>query len=471
MLNSVKSKYFLAAEKEIHLLEKKYKNKLIINSDLSRSIVSFQANKIESVFRWFHYREGFSKTLIDYLLNYLNAKEGDVLLDPFAGTGASAFASSKYGLDSYAVELLPVGCFFMKARKAFNTLKNKTIIKYAEEGLKNKYWLSCNKITWSYPHLRITKGAFNTETELEISKYKSWVKTLNGNKKIFFDFVLFSILEKISYTRKDGQYLRWDHRAKRNIKTKFDKGVIESFDNALCEKLNNIIDDLKHNDNYELFESVNTKHEGNVKIFCGSVFEKINDIPNKCIDYVITSPPYCNRYDYTRTYALELAYLNIDEIKIRSLRQTLLTCTVENKPKEFAHIPNQLIKLAEKTFKSQKALSYIINFLEDESKQGMLNNKGIVSMVKGYFYDTTVHLYQAADKMKTGGIYVMVNDNVSYNGLNIPVDCILTSIAEAIGFKCEVIWVLPNGKGKSSQQMAKYGRNEQRKCVYIWSKL
>jgi len=45
----------------------------------------------------------------------------------------------------------------------------------------------------------------------------------------------------------------------------------------------------------------------------------------------MTSPPYCNRYDYTRTYALELALLGIDEQGLLRLRQEMLSCTVENR--------------------------------------------------------------------------------------------------------------------------------------------
>lgn len=62
----------------------------------------------------------------------------------------------------------------------------------------------------------------------------------------------------------------------------------------------------------------------------------------------------------------------------------------------------------------------------------------------------------------------MVNDNVRYEGANIPVDLILSEIAGKAGLALERIWVLPNGKGNSSQQMGEHGREEMRKCVYMW---
>ena len=54
------------------------------------------------------------------------------------------------------------------------------------------------------------------------------------------------MLEEISFTRKDGQYLRWDHRSGRgNGKKKFDKGEIKEFNQSITRKLKDIVDDLK----------------------------------------------------------------------------------------------------------------------------------------------------------------------------------------------------------------------------------
>ena len=64
----------------------------------------------------------------------------------------------------------------------------------------------------------------------------------------------------------------------------------------------------------------------------------------------------------------------------------------------------------------------------------------------------------------------MVNDNVRYAGASISVDMILAEIAEKLGFQVESILVLPNGKGNSSQQMGEHGREELRKCIYVWRK-
>lgn len=465
---------YRAAEACIKKLEKKYNSSLEINFDLDRKLVSFQANKSEPIFRWFHYREGFSKQLVEYILEECNIKSGDTLLDPFAGTGAAPFVAASYSnVHGIAIELMPVGAFFIKCRNAFANLSSDELISFAQKTLESREkWLGISP-NWHFQHLNITRDAFSSESEKELCQYKTWIgKQKNVNYKLFLDFVSFSILEKFSYTRKDGQYLRWDYRSPRFVgkekKTSFDKGPVYSFIDALNDKLEQIISDLKSKD--DLFDDIPRLNTNTIEILQGSVLNKIDEIPDNSIDIVITSPPYCNRYDYTRTYALELAYLGANEESIRELRQTLLTCTVENKPKLFDWLDVDLKIQVDKVFKKQECLSHIISFLTVEAERGTLNNKGIKTMVEGYFYDSTVHLAQVSKKLKSGAYYVMVNDNVRYNGLEIPVDLLLCEIASQFDLITEKIWVLPRGKGNSSQQMKKHGRSELRKCVYIWKK-
>ena len=84
-------------------------------------------------------------------------------------------------------------------------------------------------------------------------------------------------------------------------------------------------------------------------------------------------------------------------------------------------------------------------------------------MVRNYFFEIALIIFECARVLKPGAPLIMVTDNVRYEGANIPVDLILSSIAQEAGFDVEKIWVLPNGKGNSSQQMGLHGREETRK--------
>ncbi|MBI1877274.1 MAG: site-specific DNA-methyltransferase, partial [Chloroflexi bacterium] len=186
-------------------------------------------------------------------------------------------------------------------------------------------------------------------------------------------------------------------------------------------------------------------------------------------DAIITSPPYCNRYDYTRTYALELALLGTDEKGLVRLRQEMLSCTVENRAKDLLKMNSGWIE-AIAAADGQKLLQTILQYLDDQKTQGVLNNNGIPRMVRGYFYEMACVIAECSRVLKPQALLFMVNDNVRYAGASISVDMILSNLAEKLGFCIEKILVLPDGKGNSSQQMGTHGREPLRKCVYVWRK-
>jgi DNA modification methylase len=446
--------------------------------NLSRKVVSFQANKEEPVYRWFKYKEGFSSNLVQHFLTEYSEKPGRVL-DPFAGVGTTLFAGQELGWQSYGIELLPVGPFVIKTRQALKEVDTRSL-KAAVKDI----WSDLRKIDnfgYRINHISITKDAFPEETEDHMNRYLSYCSRVENDRiQTILRFAAFAVLEEISYTRKDGQYLRWDYRSKRQLAGKpFDKGKIMPFEEAVQHKLNDIVRDLSIQKPVSLFDRIqgNENYKHPITIIQGSCLEQMPMIEDAFFDFIVTSPPYCNRYDYTRTYALELVYLGLDNEQIRSLRQLMLSCTVENKEKidrinEFyASISkSKAFDKVMSVYKNSAAMREVNSTLDILNKLGKLNNNNIPRMVKNYFLELCFVIYEMARVIKTGGYCVMVNDNVRYGGEEIPVDLILSEFAENFGFRIKKILVLPKGKGNSSQQMGNYGRIEIRKCVYVWQK-
>jgi tRNA/tmRNA/rRNA uracil-C5-methylase (TrmA/RlmC/RlmD family) len=110
-------------------LENGYRDKLVINHDLKRTLVSFQANKKVPGYRWYKFKEGYSSALVDYALEKLGIRSGKVL-DPFAGSGTSLFASAERGFDSVGIELLPIGVEIIDVRKAILDEDNNKLIDF-----------------------------------------------------------------------------------------------------------------------------------------------------------------------------------------------------------------------------------------------------------------------------------------------------------------------------------------------------
>lgn len=453
-------------------------HKLITATNLSRKVVSFQANKDEPVYRWFKYKEGFASTLVKYFLTEFSPKPGKIL-DPFAGAGTALFAAQELGWQAFGIELLPVGVFVMRTREAINSINIDTlreIVKNILTELKKieNYETHIN-------HISITKDAFPNETEVYLNKYLTYCsKITDKSLQTILRFAALAILEEMSFTRKDGQYLRWDSRSKRDLSGKpFDKGKISSFEEALKRKLNEIATDLRSEKSNSLFDDFEKKTylRHPVTILQGTCLEELPKLQSDYFDFIITSPPYCNRYDYTRTYALELMYLGYNSEQVRDLRQTMLSCTVENKEKVdyLKHLYSSIGRIEtfnqiQDVYNDSTVMREVNDVLEELSKLERLNNNNIPRMVKNYFFELCFVISEMARVTKRNGYCVMVNDNVRYGGEDIPVDLILSKFAEQLGYNTEKIFVLPTGKGNSSQQMGDYGRTETRKCVYIWQK-
>ncbi len=104
-----------------------------------------------------------------------------------------------------------------------------------------------------------------------------------------------------------------------------EKGPIPRFVDALEAKLTDMEQDMEALP--DLFGGPAPSLE------TGSCLERLQDMEAASQDAVVTSPPFANRYDYTRTYALELAYLGLDPDGFRTVRQVLVSATGENKSK------------------------------------------------------------------------------------------------------------------------------------------
>lgn len=452
-------------------LFRKYVSKFAINQELSRALVSFQANKQTPFYRWFKYKEAFSSELVQYLLQKFRPHSmlTPRILDPFAGAGTTLTTAAKAGWRATGIELMPVGIAAIRARLIADTVSIRSF-EYHLRRLERYRLDTPRSERYRFPHLRITARAFPEKTEQALAAYHSFLEEIsNDDVRFLFRFACLAVLEEVSYTRKDGQYLRWDARSGRQLKSTFYKGRVQDFRSAITEKLEIMLQDIRHRNGGPLSR--------NVDIIEGSCLTELLKLPDASFHLVITSPPYCNRYDYTRTYALELAFWGYREDDIKQLRQSLLTSTVENKPKR-AQLAEayrvrgcgELYDAATAAYVRQGALQEVLTRLYAAQKQGELNNNNIPGMVENYFFEMSLVIHQISRLLAPGGRVVMVNDNVQYHGEEVPVDLILSDFAESAGLTVEQIWVLPRGKGNSSQQMGAHGRNELRKCVYVWSK-
>ena len=443
-------------------LRKRFTQRLIVRPELTRRLVSYQANKTQPGLRWLRYKEGFSADLVR---DALGEADGPVL-DPFAGIGTTALVASGAGRQATAIEIMPVG---VRTAQAIAYAANETDhdeIAVGGAALLDAVRRDGAPVGFRFPHVPITRHAFPSSTEDALARARAFLVSLESPVlRTILDVACMSVLEEVSYTRKDGQYLRWDSRCKRELRGAMHKGPIPDLSTALERRLMEMASDAP--------QLARVYGGTPPRLILGSALHELARLPDASFGLTITSPPYANRYDYTRTYALELAWLGYDRAGFSELRQSLLSATVENRSKadwlNRDYPRPEVLARATAAISEQAALAEVL--YELRRRRHELGNPNVIQLVENYFLEMAVVVAELARITRPGGRVVMVNDNVQYHGQEVPVDLILSDIAEACGFECEEISVLPRGKGNASQQMARFGRREIRKCVYHWRKL
>jgi DNA modification methylase len=413
------------------MLEMKYAHLFQEKPDYRR-LVTYVPNKKLPVYNWFKYKEGFSQQLVFRLLLDWKISKDENILDPFAGCGTTLLASKEFGYKAVGLDILPVAVFVAKVK--LQDWPDLGSLHDAIESLLDKKY---KQPTLSFPKIGIIDKAFPKKVQDEILFYKECISEFEKPVQDFLMLGLISILEQVSYTSKDGQFLRLVDRN------------IPSVKKTLRAQLSEMLDDL-YQQQQVLFKSGKAK----VEILQGDAREP--DLPKKYwgkIGAVITSPPYLNRYDYSRTYSLELCTLFVDQFSdLRDIRHSLLRSHIESREHEGKEI-------------SLPALDEILKSL----KMKDLNNDRIPIMIKGYFEDMNLVIKQMVHYLRPGGLIALVVANARFEGELVPTDLILSELAEDHGLKTESVWVT-RYKGNSSQQMGRYGRIPVRESIVFWRK-
>ncbi len=443
-------------------LHERFGSRLSVNPEFTRKTVSYQGNRGVPGLRWMKYKEGFSRTLVE---RFIDEYQPTAVLDPFAGIGTTPLVAAGKGKSATGIEIMPVGVLAGNGiAQAANGVSKSTLESAGRDLISRVASEEPAPDEYAFPHVSITQAAFPEATETAITKARQFIANSDDQAvQSLLNLACMTVLEDVSYTRKDGQYLRWDYRSGRALRARVNKGPILSFQHALGARLFEMVQDI---------DILKQEYGGGYPEFMtGSCLELMRELPDARFDMVITSPPYANRYDYTRTYALELAWLGFDQDGFADLRQRLLSATVENKTKlawlQDVYCENPgLLNDAIGMYQDQRATHEVLTILRDHADE--LGNKHVIRLIEGYFLEMAVVVAELGRITRPGGTVIMVNDNVQYHGEEVPVDLILSDFAEQSGFVCEDIWMLPRGKGNSSQQMRRFGRREIRKCVYKW---
>jgi hypothetical protein len=408
----------------------------LIREDLTLNrIVSFVGNKSVPLLRLYRFKEAFAFSFVQMFLKRFEVTSKDYVLDPFVGMGTTCFASMLRGIQSVGVDILPIAVFTARTLPHFILLKEGEL---KTEFNKLKEVAQTIEPAYIASDVPIMRAAFTEKNLLALRRWKATIDTLDWPLRDVFKLLFFSILEDCSFASKDGQFLR----------LRKDKKLL-SPEEALSRKVSDAEEDVIKVRHLLNIKQVNKQFLPVIHQADGRELSKIKfDKPPTTI---ITSPPYANRYDYSRTYSLELCVdfvKNFEELK--KVRFSLLRSHIESK-----------VGSGEKP--SHPSVAEVVEALSHKE----LNNPRIPYMLTAYFIDMKKGIEEWSRVLAPKAKVAMVVDNVRFEGNLLPVDLILSEMAEDEGFEVREI-IVSRYKGNSSQQMKKYGKVPVRESVVVW---
>jgi len=378
--------------------------------------------KSEPVHRWFWLPHSFSPQLIDEVLKAFPIPEGSRILDPFVGAGTTVLRASQLGYEAVGTDLSPLSLFVSRVKRTPLSPK------HLEEALRFLLDYTPARVWGPIPE-RLQK-AFTKQELAHLIGIQRKLEEFTSPLFDFFHLALLRVLQRVSRAIPDGGWFRWVEKEDQSelIKVWFEEQAriqIADIGNIPPEKRGEIfLDDARQ------LEKVEGQFDG-----------------------VITSPPYPNRHDYSRVLHIELLWLGVEEETIKQFRKRSIRSHVE------AAAPTLRLE----GYTTPPLLEQVLKSLPESA------DFRIAPMLRGYFEDMHLTLKALYPRLKSGAFVAFVVGNVRHAGVMVPVDVILSEVAEQAGYFKETIWVT-RLRGNSAQQMGKFGRELARESIVILRK-
>jgi tRNA G10 N-methylase Trm11 len=219
--------------------------------------------------------------MVKAIINWMGLKKGDVLLDPFAGSGTALIESKLVGANSVGVDIDPL-CILMSKVKT-------DLLELSPEELKS---ISL-RAAFDFFHRKKLRGQVGLEKFLPTQSEGYDMGPFKECDEKVYDFYLLSYL----YALSDWRYIKADMWKQFNKNAKNMIKNIERFS------------ELKKNLNFEF---------GETKLVQGDArFLTEFGVKPSSIDGIVTSPPYSIAVDYIAQDLHAFRYLDIDPRKLK----------------------------------------------------------------------------------------------------------------------------------------------------------
>ncbi|ALP93972.1 DNA methyltransferase [Intestinimonas butyriciproducens] len=367
-----------------------------------------------SIHDWYRFVLSFPPHLVQQYLETFCVDQTSFVLDPFCGTGTTNVECKKHGVSSWGIEASPLTHFVSKtkcvwANDTFNFLNTAKQIALAAARTINS--LSKPRTLSEEQTSLILKNSICEQPLSSTLVLRDSIRTANSP---FEDYYLLALAKHIVYSYSN---LKFGPEVGISRKKKESVDVVEIWLSEI-ERMETDLEYWKHHSSTFADISLGDARSIPKRDYIGKV------------DCVITSPPYPNEKDYSRTTRLESVILGFINTKddLRNIKKGFIRSNSKN------------------VYRSDNDAQYIsnigsINKLSNEIEERRLElgktsgfEKLYASVVKQYFGGMARHLSELKPYLRNGAsLAYVVGDQASYFQIPIRTSVLLGEVAESIG--------------------------------------
>jgi hypothetical protein len=375
---------------------------------------TFVDNMSLPIHRWFRYSAGFAAQWVEQVLADWGIKAGDLILDPFAGSGTVPVVCDTLGIESVGVEAHPIVARICRAKLLWTTPVGR-VAKFADRVLKGAR--NRNVKTPDCPSL-ILRSFDEDALAVLYALRESW--SLYQDNSHESELVWLALTAILRTTSKAGT-AQWQYILPNKTKKKVLPPLF-----AFQQQIEVMKADMRW--------MQCRANKSNAQIIAGDA-RNLSDSIDRKVDAVITSPPYANNYDYADALRFEMTFWgdvngwgDIHE----AVRKYLIVSSSQHSSRE--RLRSEDLLATEAVAPIREELATVVQRLSTvrESHGG---KKHYHTMVAAYCRDISVVLRQLRKVCKAGArMCWVIGDSAPY-GVYCPSEKWIAELAIAAGFR------------------------------------
>ena len=381
---------------------------------------AFMSNRDAPVHRWVPWIAGYSKHFVaDAIARYANGS--GVVLDPFAGVGTTLVEADLAGHEAVGFEINPYAAFASQTKLNAHRIGPERLRRAVQEfGVYMRSALQEDTM----PRTRPPRG-FRTRSPFYSPKVQHKVLLaldfIVGQDAPIADFF------RLAFAASMVEFSNYSYEPSLGRKVTVGRPEVDDFPvtEVLARKVSQMADDVAW---YRHTRVKRERRDG--RVLEKSFFDGYQDIKERSVDLLITSPPYLNNYHYNRNTRPHLYWLGF--------------CS---SPKDFKRLEKLNFGTYWQNARDQEHVELdpsiedpIIHQTLDKVRQenpekGIYGGTGWANYAALYFNDCLRFVKGAEWCLRSGATALVVIGNSILQGVPIPTDQFLAGIAESRGFK------------------------------------